>query len=214
MADGGRRRGSGDGFAEPDVPRLGPRCVSVMSSSRSALRTSAQGPYRPGWLQLCRPYLAQQFRVAIQHLQQLDKRQRWFGLAVLVAGECVYATAENRASVVLVEVELLADAGDEIRIDKRGIELLAEGRHQFHGAARLRRTENGLVAGRTEVTRHRAGAAPVSEAWPRPPERRRRPRHRCSATAAPESSPPAAACPAAIAMRRRRSRPAAGPYKP
>jgi len=64
--------------------------------------------------------------VTVEHLEQFHQRQRRLGLAVFVARKRSDPAAENFGGFALVERELPADAGDEARIDNRGIHLFDE----------------------------------------------------------------------------------------
>lgn len=77
------------------------------------------------------------------------------GLAVLVARERIDATAEDSGGLALIKREFLAHAGDEVWIDNRRVDLLREGAHLAHDAIRFRRIQDGLGAGRAEVSRQR-----------------------------------------------------------
>jgi len=75
---------------------------------------------------LCRLDLVEQIGVTVEHLEQFHQRQRRLGLAVFVARKRSDPAAENFGGFALVERELPADAGDEARIDNRGIHLFDE----------------------------------------------------------------------------------------
>ena len=51
-----------------------------------------------------RPNLRQHIRVPVQHLEQLDQRQRRLGFAILIAREGIGPVAERGGSFLLVEV--------------------------------------------------------------------------------------------------------------
>jgi hypothetical protein len=53
----------------------------------------------------------------LQHLEQLDQRQRRLGLSVLVTREGIDPTAEDLRGLTLIERKTLANSGDELRID-------------------------------------------------------------------------------------------------
>ena len=71
-----------------------------------------------------RPHLGQQFRVAVQHFQQLDQRQRGLGFAGFVAREGVDAAAKYFGGLALVEGEFFAHLGDVAGGDEGGVDLL------------------------------------------------------------------------------------------
>src|SRR5271157_6362631 len=85
------------------------------------------------------PDLVQQVRVPVEHHEELHQRERWLGLAVLVARKRIGATAEDRGRLPLVERELLADARDKARIDDGGVHLPTELQHRRADARRFRR---------------------------------------------------------------------------
>src|SRR5450830_8049 len=96
-----------------------------------------------------------QIRVTFKHLEQLYQSQWRFGLAVLVARECVNATTEYFGSFALVERKKLAYAGDKARIYDGRIHLLRESAHLAHNAIRFCRVQDRLSAGWAEITSHR-----------------------------------------------------------
>jgi hypothetical protein len=62
--------------------------------------------------------------MTIQHLEQFHQCKRGLRFAVLVARERVDPAAEDFPRFALIEIELLANAGDEVRIDDGRIDLL------------------------------------------------------------------------------------------
>src|SRR5690606_13017134 len=93
--------------------------------------------------------------VPIQHLQQLDERQRRPCPATFVTGKSVHAAAEDLGRLALIEGELLADSRDEGRIHLRGVHLAMESEHCGTDAPRFRRIENRRRASRANIARHR-----------------------------------------------------------
>ncbi len=92
----------------------------------------------------------QQIGVAVEEHEQFDQCERGFGLAVLVARKGIGATAENVSGMALVEVELLADAGDKARIDNGAVHGLVEFQHGRADALGLGGGEHAFGADRAE----------------------------------------------------------------
>lgn len=92
----------------------------------------------------------EQVRVAVEEEEEFDEGERGAGLAGLVAGEGVGTAAEEAGGLALIEVEFVADAGDEGGVDGGAVDLFLEVEHGGADAGGLGGSEDGFVAGGAE----------------------------------------------------------------
>jgi hypothetical protein len=96
----------------------------------------------------------QKVRVAIKHFEEFHECQGRFGLAFLVARECIDATAENLPGFALVKSKFFAHSRNECRVNDGSIHLLVELQHQRTDTRRFFTFEYAFAASRAEPTRY------------------------------------------------------------